>query len=346
MENNNILSNLNDQQLAAIINVDGPCRIIAGAGVGKTRVLIYKIAYLIKVIKIPSHKILALTFTNKAAKEMKERISQLLEEDMKVTIATYHALCAKILRRDIHNLKITNNFNIIDQEDQRKILKDIYQKEFSHKADQTELRLLASHVSKWKNHYATKDELLEDYYEQPQWILRIKVYEAYQKYQLINACLDFDDLLLLVHRLFKEFPHVLKKWESQFDFILVDEFQDTNDIQYDLLLFFAQNHKNITVVGDPDQTIYTWRGANINLILNFTKRFPDTKTFILAQNYRSTTKILNTANSLIKNNTQRVDKSLFTNNDLGTDVVLYHASSSNQEAHWVATMIKKLNLKK
>lgn len=346
MEKTKLLSNLNDQQLQAIVNVDGPCRIIAGAGVGKTRVLTHKIAYLINVIKIPSEKILALTFTNKAAREMKERVAKLLDNDnVKVTIATYHALCAKILRRDVHHLNINNNFNIIDQEDQRKILKDICQKEFSQKVDLSELRLLSSNISHWKNSYATKEELLSDYANQDQWILRIKIYEAYKQYQIINSCLDFDDLLLLVQRLFNEFPHILKKWEQQFAFVLVDEFQDTNDIQYSILLAFTKNHYNITVVGDPDQTIYTWRGANINLILNFNQAFPTAQTFILDENYRSTTKILNTANSLIKLNSRRIEKSLFTKNEIGNDVVVYHASSSSQEAHWVATTIKKINLK-
>ncbi|MBP1527069.1 ATP-dependent helicase [Spiroplasma endosymbiont of Dactylopius coccus] len=346
MDKTKLLENLNEQQLQAIINVDGPCRIIAGAGVGKTRVITYKIAYLINVIKIASEKILALTFTNKAAREMKERIMQLLNDtNINVNIVTYHALCAKILRRDIHHLNINNNFNIIDQEDQRKILKDIFQKEFSHKAELQELRLLSSNISNWKNNYLSQDQLLADYQNQDEWILRIKVFESYKKYQFINSCLDFDDLLLLVERLFKEFPHILTKWEKKFDFILVDEFQDTNDIQYNILLSLAKNHKNITVVGDPDQTIYSWRGANINLILNFTKQFPNTQTFILNQNYRSTTKILNTANSLIKNNVQRIEKELFTKNDLGNDIVMYHASSSDQEAHWVATTVKKIHLK-
>lgn len=346
MDKTKLLTNLNDQQIQAIINVDWPCRIIAGAGVGKTRVLTYKIAYLINVIKVPSEKILALTFTNKAAKEMKLRVVALLEsDDIKVTISTYHALCAKILRRDIHHLKINNSFNIIDQEDQRKILKDICQKEFSNKADLTELRLLSSSISTWKNHHATYDELVKEYQNQDQWILRVKVYESYKQYQISNSCLDFDDLLLLVERLFKEVPHVLKKWQDQFNFILVDEFQDTNDIQYNLLLSLSANNNNITVVGDPDQTIYSFRGANINLILNFTTKFPNTQTFILNENYRSTTKILSTANSLIKNNVQRIDKSLFTKNDMGSEVVVYYASSSVQEAHWVATTIKKIHLK-
>lgn len=346
MDKIKFLDNLNEQQLQAIINVDGPCRIIAGAGVGKTRVITYKIAYLINVIKIASEKILALTFTNKAASEMKERVMQLVTAtNINTTIVTYHALCAKILRREIHHLKINNNFNIIDQEDQRKILKDIFQKEFSHKADLQELRLLSTNIANWKNHHASQAELLADYQNQEQWILRVKVFASYQQYQIANSCLDFDDLLLLVERLFKEFPHILAKWEQQFDFILVDEFQDTNDIQYNILLSLAKNHKNITVVGDPDQTIYSWRGANINLILDFTKQFPNTQTFILNENYRSTTKILNTANSLIRNNAQRIKKELFTKNDIGNDVVVYHASSCDQEAHWVAITIKKIHLK-
>lgn len=346
MDKIKILDNLNEQQLAAVINVDGPCRIIAGAGVGKTRVITHKIAYLINVINIPSEKILALTFTNKAAREMKTRVMQLLDDDsIKVTIATYHALCAKILRKDIHHLKINNNFNIIDPEDQRKILKDIFQKEFAHKADLAELRAVSSNISYWKNNYLSETEILADYQEQAQKILWAKVFSSYQQYQVLNSCLDFDDLLLLVEQLFTKFPHILAKWQQRFNFILVDEFQDTNNIQNNILLSLVKNHNNITVVGDPDQTIYSWRGANINFILHFTNQFPQAQTFILNQNYRSTTKILNTANSLIKNNEQRITKELFTNNDTGNDVVVYQASSSDQEAHWVATMVKKIHLK-
>lgn len=343
---NNLFKHLNDNQLAAILYNEGPSIIIAGAGVGKTRVLTHKIAYLIAGLKIKSERILAVTFTNKAAKEMKNRVTQLLNEDsLKVKIFTYHALCAQILRRESHNLNINNNFNILDTLDQRQILKDIYYRDFNHKAEASELKLLISFISQWKSHNLTKEEIIHDYYEQKEWVLRANVYERYQEYQRLNSCLDFDDLLLVVARLFKEFPEIAKKWQNQFDFVLVDEFQDTNDLQYEILLNLVAKHKNLTVVGDPDQTIYTWRGANINLILKFTEKFPNAQTFILNQNYRSTTKILDVANSLIEKNQQRIAKNLYTTNNLGEDIVVYHAESANQEANWVASVIKKLILK-
>lgn len=346
MENSNLFKHLNDSQLSAILYNEGPSIIIAGAGVGKTRVLTHKIAYLISGLKINSEKILAVTFTNKAAKEMKTRVNQLLNDDsIKTNIFTYHALCAQILRRESHNLNINNNFNIIDTIDQKQILKDIYNRDFHQKVEASELKILISFISQWKNYNLNKDDIIHDYQEQDEWVLRAKVYEKYQEYQRLNSVLDFDDLLLIVAKLFKEFPEIAKKWQNKFDFILVDEFQDTNDLQYEILLNLVSKHQNLTVVGDPDQTIYTWRGANINLILKFTETFPKAETFILNHNYRSTTKILNVANSLIIKNEQRIAKDLFTTNNLGEDINVYHAENATIEANWVANVIKKISLK-
>lgn len=341
MSDNNLLKNLNDQQLAAILYNEGPSIIVAGAGVGKTRVLTHKIAYLIAALKIPSEKILAVTFTNKAAKEMKSRVQEILNDnETKVRIATYHSLCAQILRQEIAVLNINKNFNIIDAADQRQILKDIYNRDFDTKVEASELRLLSSYISEWKNHHLTKDDVITDYYEQEDWVLRAKAYEKYQDYLKLNSCLDFDDLLLMVAKIFKDFPDILAKWQNRFKFVLVDEFQDTNDLQYQILLNLTKKQQNLTVVGDPDQTIYTWRGANINLILKFTERFPEAKTFILNQNYRSTTKILSTANSLIAQNQLRIEKNLFTTNKLGEDIHIFHGWNANQEANWIANVIK------
>lgn len=343
---NNLLKNLNDNQLSAILYNEGPSIIVAGAGVGKTKVITHKIAYLIAGLKVQSEKILAVTFTNKAAKEMKSRVIQLLNDNnAKVKIFTYHGLCAYILRKEIHNLNFNNNFNIIDNIDKKQILKDIYNYDFNIKAEASEIKLLISFISQWKNSNLTKEDIIQDFNEAKEWILRAKVYERYQEYQRLNSCLDFDDLLLTVAKLFQEFSEIAEKWQNKFDFVLVDEFQDTNKIQYEILLNLVAKHKNFTVVGDPDQTIYTWRGANINLILKFTEKFPDAKTFILNQNYRSTTKILNVANSLIDKNEQRINKNLFTTNDFGTDINVYHAENSNQEANWVANVTKKISLK-
>lgn len=345
-QTNNLINALNEKQLAAVLYNEGPSVIVAGAGVGKTKVLTHKIAYLISALKVRSERILAVTFTNKAAKEMKTRVSSLLnEQDTQVKILTYHALCAYILRYDAYNLNFKNSFNIIDPTDQRQILRDIYNQDFNHKADANELKILVRFISEWKNQHLTKEDVIHDYMEQEEWVLRAKVYERYQIYQQQNSCLDFDDLLLKVEQLFNEFPDVAKKWQNRFDFILVDEFQDTNDLQYSILLHLVGKKQNLTVVGDPDQTIYTWRGANINLILKFTDRFPNSETFILDQNYRSTTKILNVANSLIAHNQKRIAKDLFGTNQLGEDIVVYHAISANQEANWVANVIKKISLK-
>lgn len=345
-QTNNLINALNEKQLAAVLYNEGPSVIVAGAGVGKTKVLTHKIAYLISALKVKSERILAVTFTNKAAKEMKTRVSHLLnDQDTKVKILTYHALCAHILRYEAYNLNFKNNFNIIDPTDQRQILRDIYNQDFNHKPDANEVKLLTRFISEWKNQHLTKDDVIHDYMEQEDWVLRAKVYERYQIYQQQNSCLDFDDLLLKVEQLFKEFPDVANKWRNRFDFILVDEFQDTNDLQYSILLNLVGKQQNLTVVGDPDQTIYTWRGANINLILKFTDRFPNAATFILDQNYRSTTKILNVANSLIAHNQKRIAKDLFGTNQLGEDIVAYHAVSGNQEANWVANVIKKISLK-
>lgn len=346
MEQNNLLKNLNDSQLEAILYNEGPSVVVAGAGVGKTRVLTHKIAYLIAGLKVSSERILAVTFTNKAAKEMRERVNKLLDgQENNVKIFTYHALCAKILRREAYNLNIRNSFNIIDTSDQKQILRDIYQRDFNHKPEASEIKLLISFISQWKNYHTTKEEIIFDYNEQEQWALRANVYERYQAYQKENSCLDFDDLLLMVAKIFEEFPEVAKKWQNQFDFILVDEFQDTNDLQYKILSNLVAKHQNLTVVGDPDQTIYSWRGANINLILKFTDKFPQAKTFILNQNYRSTTKILNVANSLITNNEQRIAKNLFSTNQFGEDIFIYHALNAAQEAHWIASAVKKISLK-
>lgn len=345
MVNNNLTKNLNDQQLKAILHTEGPSIIIAGAGVGKTRVLTHKIAYLIAVLNVPSEKVLALTFTNKAAREMKNRVQELLnDKETKIKIATYHSLCAQILRQEISVLNISKNFNIIDNADQRQILKDIYNRDFDKKPDTGELRLLISYISEWKNHHLTKDDVILDYNEQADWVLRAKAYEKYQEYLKENDCLDFDDLLLKVAEIFKNFPEILAKWQNRFRYVLVDEFQDTNDLQYEILLNLVKKHQNITVVGDPDQTIYSWRGANINLILKFNEKFPTAETFILNQNYRSTTKILDTANSLIVQNKLRIAKNLFTTNKLGEDVHIFYAYNANQEANWVANITKKLML--
>lgn len=347
MENNNLLKNLNDSQLEAILYTDGPSIIIAGAGVGKTRVLTHKISYLISVLKVPSQKILALTFTNKAAKEMKSRIENLVDNtEEKISVYTYHSFCAWVLRKEAYNLDIRNDFNIIDNDDQKKIIRSIYQKEFQLTADATELKILISFISQWKNMNLTKEEIMNEYFEQKEWVIRAKAYEQYIKYQKDNSCLDFDDLLLLVAKIFSEFPHVLNKWQNYFNFILVDEFQDTNNLQYQILLDLSQKHKNLTVVGDPDQTIYSWRGANINLILKFNEKFDNSKTFILDQNYRSTSKILDVANSLIKNNKQRIEKKLYTENNIGENITVYHALSSMDEAKWVAKEITSLKNKK
>lgn len=340
------LKSLNEQQKEAVLYNDGPLRIIAGAGSGKTRVLTHKIVYLIKELHIREDKILALTFSNKAANEMKQRALSLLnnlnyQSEYEPTISTFHSLCAKILRREIHNMNYPNDFQIIDELDQKEVLRVVYselnilQSEFTYNS-------IISFIQNQKSKLKSPNDLLNDPTYKDD--LRAKIYERYQIHLNKAHTLDFEDLLVFVYKLFydEEFAGVASKWENKFTHILVDEFQDTNWIQYMIVKRLASKTNNLTIVGDPDQTIYSWRNADINIIMNFDKDFPNCKTIKLEENYRSTRKILTVANNLISHNKNRLDKKLFTENPEGEEVEFFAGFSDEAEARWITSKINLL----
>ena len=303
----NFEDQLNPEQLKAVKSIDSPLLVIAGAGSGKTSVLTYKISYLIKEIGVDPFNILAITFTNKAAKEMKKRVTELVGKVGEVMwVSTFHSFCARILRYEIHNLGMPSNFVIYDGHDQLSLVTkclselDIDSKRFSPKA-------ILAVISDAKNRLIDAKTYVSeasDFYEK----VVADVYPLYQ-HKLIKAnALDFDDLLMYAVDILNRFPEVKAKYQEKFKYILVDEFQDTNIAQNKLILLLAEKYKNIYVVGDDDQSIYSWRGAEIENIINFDKNFKNTKIIKLEQNYRSTKNILSAANSLISNNESRKNK--------------------------------------
>lgn len=338
----NILENLNQQQLEAVLSSAKYLRIIAGAGSGKTRVLISRIAYLISEVGVPSKQILAITFTNKAANEMKNRIIKLLkDESAGAHISTIHSLCVRILREDITAINYPRNFLIIDQEDQKSILKAAY-KEVD--LDKQEFNFYASlnYISNNKGAFITPETALKMAGENKLEQKKALVYDFYQKRLHSLFALDFDDLLLVTLKIFKSYPSILEKWQKRFHYIHVDEFQDIDHVQYQIIKLLAGQDNSLYVVGDPDQTIYSWRGADINIIMNFEKDFHNPTTIILNENYRSTQNILNGANSIIHNNKNRVEKELFTSQEAGEKIEHFCAAAEEQEAYWVSSKIKEL----
>ena len=289
-------SQLNAAQKEAVISEEKHLRIIAGAGSGKTRVLTMRIAYLIEQLGVFPNTILAITFTNKAAKEMRSRVNEMLaEEKSGAFISTIHSLCLRILSEDITYLNYPRNFTIIDADDQKAILKEAY-KELNLEKKDYPYGALLDYISNNKAVEVTPAEALKMAYGEPRATAKAKVYDYYEKRLKAVYGLDFDDLILFTLRLFRQEANVLKKWSSRFHYILVDEFQDVDNQQYELIRLLAREHDNIYVVGDPDQTIYTWRGADVNIIINFDKDFKPTKTIVLNENYRSTNNILSGAN--------------------------------------------------
>lgn len=327
---NKFIEKLNPNQQKAVLTITRPVRIIAGAGSGKTLVIINKIAHLIKYANLQPWRICAVTFTNKSTNEMKKRIIDLIgNSGQHCMITTYHSLCVRILREDIIHLNYNRQFNIIDMKDQDVILRNIY-KTFSVKYDAQEAKIVKNFISNWKNDFINPDQTkITAIGDQKRWTEAYKCYE--KRLREINS-VDFNDLILLTYKLFKNNLEVLKKWQNYFDYFLVDEFQDTNELQFDIIKLLVGNKHNITIVGDPDQTIYSWRGAKVNLILNFDKYFSQTKTIILNENYRSTQNILSLANKLIINNKNRIKKDLFTSKTFGKLPILYHGFNSADES--------------
>ncbi|MCI5839185.1 MAG: 3'-5' exonuclease [Peptoniphilaceae bacterium] len=335
------LSNLNDKQKEAVLNTGGALLVLAGAGSGKTRVLTTKIAYVIEEENILKNNIVAITFTNKAANEMKERISSLLNEDISdLWIGTFHSVCARILRYDIDKIGYDRNFTIYDTADQKSLIKEIIKD--NNFDDDLNPSMLISLISKLKNADISPEKFLkiDTFYVNQEVIY--EVYKEYEKRKFEYNALDFDDLILKVLELFEKSKKTLDYYQKKFEYVFVDEYQDTNKSQYELIKYFSGFHKNICVVGDNDQSIYSFRGADVSNILNFERDFKGADVIKLEQNYRSNQKILNVANSLIKNNTQRKDKKLWSDKKSGDDVIYVRASNENEEAYFVVNKIKDL----
>lgn len=332
---------LNENQKEAVLSQEQYLRVVAGAGSGKTRVLTMRISHLIKALKVPAYKILAITFTNKAAREMKERIQEMLpQESEQPWISTIHSLCVRMLREDITVLGYPRNFTVMDTDDQKTILKEAY-RELSLDATSYPHNAMLSYISNNK----TAQISIEHAYTLAGFDRdnknKARVYEFYLNRQKELYALDFDDLILWTVRMLKTFSQVCQKWQNRFSYIHVDEFQDIDNVQYELIRLLAGTENSLYVVGDPDQTIYTWRGANVDIIMNFPKDFQPTKTILLNQNYRSTSAILNGSNSVIKHNRHRLEKELFTSRS-SDERITHHASvSDTYQAAWVAMKIKE-----
>ncbi len=336
-------SQLNENQKAAVTDESKHIRIIAGAGSGKTRVLTMRIAYLIEQKGVKPYHILAITFTNKAAREMKTRINDMLGDNgTGCHISTIHSLCMRILAEDITALNYPKNFTVIDADDQRQILKEAY-KEIGIDKKEYPYGGMLDYIANNKYMNVDPAKAMEFAYGEPKIVNRAKVYEYYDKRLHQLYALDFDDLILFTTRLFELFPSILEKWSSKFHYIHVDEFQDVDREQYKLIKLLSTVHDNVYVVGDPDQTIFTWRGADVNIIVHFDRDFENTKTIILNQNYRSTNNILSGANSLIKNNKARLDKELFSKNGDGSKIIHKTCMSETGEANYVVSQIMKLH---
>ncbi len=330
-----ILNQLNESQKQALLNAKGAVLVTAGAGSGKTKLLTHTIAYLIKEQSVLPENILAITFTNKAANEMKNRIFQLVGSTSDIWISTFHSMCLRMLRQNIAKLAdYTSEFSVYSESDSEKLLKQVV-KDLSLPLDN--VKHYATVISFCQNHnidvytYAKNSRRDEDD--------SIKVYESYEEALIKNNAMDFDHLLSNAYKLLGSYPEILRKYQERFEYIFVDEFQDTNTIQYDIVRLLSQVHKNIFVVGDEDQCIYTWRGANFQNIFNFKTDFAPVKVYKLEQNYRSTKTIIDTANKLISNNFERFDKVLWTENEQGKDIECNKYYDEQNEAESIVAKI-------
>ncbi|WEV55161.1 DNA helicase PcrA [Leuconostocaceae bacterium ESL0723] len=337
-----LTAGMNDKQAEAVATTEGPLLIMAGAGSGKTRVLTHRVAHLIEDMDVAPWRILAITFTNKAAREMRERIGQLVDPEIaqNIWVSTFHALAVRILRRDGERIGLNRNFTIIDTSAQRILLKRVIN-DLNLDTNQYDPRTILGKISNAKNALLTPDK----YISQAQNAYEETIGEIYQNYQqaLKQAqSVDFDDLIMLTIDLFKAAPDVLERYQQQFRYIHVDEYQDTNDAQYQIVHMLAEGFRNLAVVGDADQSIYGWRGANMNNILNFEKDYPDAQTVMLEQNYRSTQSILSAANDVIAHNQERVPKKLWTENGSGDKINYYRAQTEHDEANYVLSQVQKL----
>ncbi len=336
-----LLTGLNEQQQKAVKATDGPLLIMAGAGSGKTRVLTHRIAYLMVEKQVAPWNILAITFTNKAAREMKERIRRILGGTSdEIWISTFHSMCVRILRRDIDRMGFSRNFSILDTTDQQTVIKQIL-KDRNMDTKKYDYRAILGSISSAKNELVTPEEYVKtaaDYHSK----VVADIYAEYQKRLRKNQALDFDDLIMKTIQLFQLVPEVLEYYQRKFQYIHVDEYQDTNRAQYLLVKLLASRFRNLCVVGDSDQSIYRWRGADIANILSFEKDYPNATMIFLEQNYRSTKTILAAANKVIENNQNRKPKNLWTENMEGNKIFYYRADSEQGEAQFVAGKINEL----
>ena len=331
------IDNLNDKQKEAVLYINGPMLVLAGAGSGKTKVLTNRIANLIDNGISPAN-ILAITFTNKAAKEMKDRVFNLIGNDAyMIQISTFHSLGLKILKENYEKLGYDKNFVVIDSDDALTVIKKIM-KDMNLSPQYYNAKNIRNKISSAKNELMDLQSFANLEYDKN----IVKIYEKYLEKLKLNNSVDFDDLLILPIRLFREYPSVLESYQERYKYILIDEYQDTNECQYIFSKMLAKKYKNIFVVGDNDQAIYAFRGANYKNILNFEKDYPNCKTILLEENYRSTKTILNAANSVIKNNKLRKDKNLWSNNEEGELIKYIRTDGEKEEADYVAKEIKKL----
>ena len=332
------LDSLNDRQKEAVSITEGPLLVLAGAGSGKTKVLTTKVAYLVLEKNIDPSNILAITFTNKAAKEMKERILNMVGAiGYKIQISTFHSFGLSILQKHYEKLGLSKNFTILDSDDSNVVIKNIL-KDMNYEEN---YRAIKSIISNNKNALIDSNEferfVNNDYDE-----MILDIYKRYENRLKRNNSVDFDDLLMLPIILFRKYPSVLKEYQEQYRYILIDEYQDTNEAQYLLAKMISAKYKNICVAGDDSQSIYSWRGSNYKNILNFEKDYPDCKTVYLEQNYRSTKTIIEASNELIKNNVHRKDKNLWTDNEQGVKIEYHTALNEKDEAYYVIKEINKL----
>lgn len=341
------LQGLNEEQRLAVTSTEGYVRVIAGAGSGKTKALAHRYAYLVQEIGISTANILCVTFTNKAANEMKSRIRSMIGDSDTGLVATFHGFCVQLLRQDIHTMQYPDNFMILDADDTDAILKNVYQEAkidsrsytYSMAKDMISFR---KHRENYLSCFLDMDlEILQKKYLGSQNVQE-RIFYGYLYEQRKAFGLDYDDLILFALYILKNFEEKRNKWQKKLEYIMVDEFQDVSAAQYDLADILSGYHRNLFIVGDPDQTIYSWRGADVNYILNFDKHHPGTKTIVMDQNYRSSPEILNVSNSLIEKNRLRVEKNLKPVKQQGKKALYCHARTTREEAEWIAAQIKKL----
>ena len=338
---NELLAGLNDKQKEAVLHFEGPLLILAGAGSGKTRVLTHRIAYLIEEHQVPPYHILALTFTNKAANEMRERVNNIIEYGAgSIWVSTFHSTCVRILRRFIDHLGYDNAFTIYDSDDQKSLMKDIC-KQLNIDTKKYKERTFLNAISSAKDELKTPEQYADEVAKEYNKKIFGRVYKEYQKRLKQNNALDFDDLIMITVQLFRQNAEILNHYQERFPFILVDEYQDTNTAQFTLLSLLASRYQNLCVVGDDDQSIYRFRGANIHNILNFEKIFPATKVIRLEQNYRSTKNILAAASGVIKHNSMRKEKTLWTTAEAGAPISYGRYDNEYEEAQGIAADIHR-----